>query len=164
MAHGGGHSGKLSHGDSEGEWDDGEGGGYSTSSLEGTYVLRFSGYQNGTGSNPSAPITGLAILTFDGNGNVTGTETTNTLLNGGSKTGVVCLGTLGGSDKVNPDGSGSATVQLTLNTGSDSACGDNKPINNDFNFVIVNEHRLAVSSSDNTGTWGGDAHAQAGTY
>jgi hypothetical protein len=54
MAHGGGHSGKLSHGSSEGEWDDGDGGGYSTSSLEGTYVLRFSGYQNGTGTNPSA--------------------------------------------------------------------------------------------------------------
>jgi hypothetical protein len=29
--------------------------------------------------------------------------------------------------------------------------------------VIGNEHRLAVSSSDNTGTWGRDARAQAGT-
>jgi hypothetical protein len=48
MAHGG-HSGKLSHGGSEGEWDDSDGGGYSTSSLEGIYVLRFSDYQNATG-------------------------------------------------------------------------------------------------------------------
>jgi hypothetical protein len=148
-----------------GEWDDGDGGGFSTSSLEGTYVLRFSGYQNATGgaTNPSAPITGLAILTFDGKGNVTGTETTNALLSSGSGTGIVCSGTLGGTDKVNADGSGSATILLTLAGGSDAKCGTS-PINNDFNFVIVNEHRLAVSSSDNSGTWGGDAHSQAGNY
>ena len=31
---------------------------------------------------------------------------------------------------------------------------------NDFNFVIVNEHRFSVASSDNTGSWGGDAEVQ----
>jgi hypothetical protein len=164
MAHGN-HSGKLSHGNWEGAWDDGDGngGGYSAGSLNGTFVLRFSGFQNGTGTNPSAPITGLAILTFDGNGNLTGTETTNALLSSGSGTGVVCSGTLAGTSPnytVNSDGSGSATLQLTLNSGSDPACGTS-PINNDFNFVIVNDHLLSISSSDNTGSWGGDAKAQA---
>jgi hypothetical protein len=155
--------GKLSHGKWEGAWDDGDdGGGFSTGSVHGTYALRFSGFQNGTGSNPSAPTNGLAILTFDGNGNVTGTETTNTLLNSGMGIGVVCSGTLGGTPPnytVNPDGSGSATLQLTLNGGSDPACGTS-PINNDFNFVIVDRHHLAISSSDNTGSWGGDANAR----
>jgi hypothetical protein len=156
--------GKLSHGKWEGAWDDGDGGGgFSSSSVNGIYVLRFSGFQNGTGTNPSAPTNGLAILTFDGNGNLTGTETTNTLLNSGPGTGVVCSGTLAGTSPnytVNADGSGSAKLQLTLNGGSDPACGTS-PINNDFNFVIVNEHHLAVSSSDNTGSWGGDANTQA---
>jgi hypothetical protein len=156
--------GKLYHGNWEGKWDDGDdGGGFSTGSVRGTYVLRFSGFQNGTGTNLSAPINGLAILTFDGNGNVTGTETTNTLLNNGAGIGVVCSGTLAGTSPnytVNADGSGSATLQLTLKTPSDPACGIS-PINNDFNFVVVNEHHLAVSSSDNTGSWGGDANTQA---
>ena len=155
---------KISHGSWEGKWSDGDdSGGYGAGSVQGTYVLRFSGYINGTGTNPSAPVTGLAILNFDGNGNVTGTETTNTLLKSGTGTGVVCGGTLAGTSSpnytVNVDGSGSATLQLTLNAGSNTACGTS-PINNDFNFVIVSERQLAVSSSDNTGTWSGDARSQ----
>lgn len=161
-----GRAAKLSHGKWEGAWKDGDdSGGYSAGSVQGVYVLRFSGFQNGTGTNPSAPITGLAILTFDGNGNVTGTETTNTLLNSGAGAGVVCSGTLAGTASpnytVNVDGSGSATLQLTLAAGSAPACGTS-PINNDFNFVMVNGRRLAVSSSDDTGSWSGDAHAQGG--
>ncbi len=159
--------GKLSSGSWEGEWSDDGGGdsGYSVSSLQGTFVLRFSGYQNGTGTNPSAPITGLAVLTFDGSGGVTGTETTNALLNDGSGSGVVCSGSLAGSSSpnytVNPDGTGSATLQLTLDAASaaNPACPVGV-INNDFNFVISGDHRLAVSSSDTNGTWGGDAIGQ----
>ncbi|MBE3604408.1 hypothetical protein IMX07_12320 [bacterium] len=166
MARGAKRDGKISHGEWEGKWSDGdESGGYSAASVQGTYVLRFSGYINGTGTNPSAPVTGLAILNFDGAGNVTGTETTNTLLNSGSGAGVVCSGALAGTSSpnytVNADGSGSATLQLTLSTGSDPACGTS-PISNDFNFVIVSERRLEVSGSDNTGTWSGDALSQNG--
>jgi hypothetical protein len=150
----GGHAGKISDGSWEGQWQDDEGGdgGFSVQNLQGTYVLRFSGFQNGSGSNASAPITGLALLTFDGNGNVTGTETINTLLNSGSAgTGAVCSGTLAGT--------GSATLQLTLNSGSATACGTG-PLSDDFNFIISGDRRLAVSSSDNTSTWGGDAISQ----
>ena len=161
MAHGGHGHGKISAGGYEGEWNDGDDGGFSNSSLHGIYVLRFSGYQNATSgaTNASAPVNGLAILTPDGNGNLSGTEITNTLINSGSGTGVRCSGTLKGTYKVNLDGSGSATAQFTPGTGSDSACGTTA-VANDFNFVIVNEHRFSVASSDNTGSWGGDAEVQ----
>ncbi len=77
---------------------------------------------------------------------------------------MVCSGTLAGTSPnyvVNPDGTGSATLQLTLDAASaaNPACPTGV-INNDFNFVISGDHRLAVSSSDTNGTWGGDAIGQ----
>src|SRR5208282_5009362 len=70
--------------------------GFSNASLAGTYAASFEGTVAGTGT-----------LVSDGNGNITGgTETVDDGTN-------VCVGTLGGTYSVNPDGTGAMVLSFT---------------------------------------------------
>ena len=105
-------------------------GGFSLSSVKGTYANTFHGTIDGTGT-----------LSADGADNITGgTETVNDGTNS-------CTGTLGGTYTVNPDGTGTLTVIFTTTTTNFGAC-PSSPLTNHAAIVVVSRKKVEVSGND----------------
>lgn len=71
---------------------------------------------------------GIQTLAFDGNGNITGTETFNILSTAGQLT---CVGTVAGTYSLGPDGDGTLTLTFTSNP-SQPGCPASSTVNGSF--------------------------------
>lgn len=81
---------------------------YSAASIRGSYGISYSvALPSSTG--PAGFLSGTGVYRADGAGGLTGEETTNA-------DGQVCTGTLAGTYRVNPDGTGTDSVTFTPTT------------------------------------------------
>jgi hypothetical protein len=104
--------------------------GFSLKNVRGTYATTIHGTIDATGT-----------LVADGAGNVTGgTETASDGTN-------VCAGTIAGSYTVNPDGTGTLTINFTTTSIIHGLC-PSSPTTNTAAIVIVSEKRILSSGTD----------------
>jgi hypothetical protein len=108
---------------------------FSTANVNGTFVFQEHGY------SANGPCALMGVLTFDGQGNVGGTATYQSL-------GVGFMGVATGIYSVNPDGSGSMTLTLT------SANPDGSTSTTKFNYALnmLNSSGNAAALSTDSGT------------
>jgi hypothetical protein len=104
--------------------------GFSAASFRGTYAATFNGTIAGTGT-----------VIADGGGNITGgTETVNDGTNS-------CVGSLSGSYTVNPDGTGTLTIDFNTTATNFGACPTG-PLTSTAAIVLVSRSRIEVSGTD----------------
>jgi len=151
---------------------------FSNESLHGKYVVSFHGWVSGgdgavTGQS-LGPQNGVGLLTADGHGHFTGTQTANILYNsngvptsssacGGSSTSgstAICTDDLTGTYTVNPDGTGTTTATATPAAGSDCRCGPPAGFTTTGSFVMESPDELSIVGTDFDVTVTGHAHRQ----
>jgi hypothetical protein len=157
---------------------DGSGKAFSNKSLHGTYVVKFQGTNSGSSGPPEgtslAPINGVGVLTADGKGNFTGTQTANILFNSnGTPTAAVpgpcpgpfavctaiCTTTLSGTYTINPDGTGTTSAHATP-TGTDLRCGPPGGFDTTSDIILQSPSHLVFVGTDFDTTVGGQATLQ----
>lgn len=150
---------------------------FSNKSLKGNYTVIFRGTNSGS-SGPSqgtslAPVNGVGLLTADGNGNFTGSQTANILFNtNGQPTSgsscpnnfptcdAICTTTLTGTYSINSDGTGTTTATATPVAGSDSRCGPAGGFTTTSYIVMQGRDHLVFVGTDLDSTVRGTATHQ----
>jgi hypothetical protein len=151
--------------------------GFSNASLQGKYVVSFHGWVSGGGVATGAslgPQNGAGLMTADGQGNFTGTQTANILYNssgvptapsacGDSSTtpsDAICTYSLAGTYSVNLDGTGTTTATATPVTGSDCRCGPAAGVTTTGSLVMDSADDLTIVGTDPDMTVIAHAHRQ----
>jgi hypothetical protein len=147
---------------------------FSSNSLRGTYAVTFEGTSSGGGGTITgdslAPINGVGVLTADGKGNFTGSQTANILFNtNGVPTSssscpssfpacdAICTTSLVGTYTINSDGTGATTATATPSAGSDPRCGPSGGFTTTSAIVLQTPKHLLFVGTDFDSTVRGEA-------